>query len=325
MRRRALPDAAPRRRDIDAAQRILRPYSLPTPLVPSSAGRGNVFLKLETFSPTGSFKWRGVLYRMLKLPRRQLREGVVTASTGNHGFAVGWAAAKLGAPATVVVPRGTPAFKRNRIQRTGASVIVRGKTWNDSLLLARAIAEREGSTPIEDGEDPILMAGTATLGWEIAKQLPDVDAVVAPVGGGNLIAAVACGLAAAGCDAKLVGVQSRTARGAYDSWKADRVLARPVHTIAGGIATAGPVPFSFEIMRRRVDNMHLVSDAQMLRAVGRLAMMDGVVAEPSAAAPLAILERLRFPKTKQVLLVVTGRSIDASMLKDAVARSASGP
>lgn len=294
-------------------------------MIRRSVGAGNVFLKLETFSPTGSFKWRGVLYRMLKLSRRQLQDGVVTASTGNHGFAVGWAAAKLGAPATVVVPKRTPAFKRRRIKRLGANVVVRGKTWNDSLLVARAIAEREGSTPIEDGEDPILMAGTATLGWEVATQRPETDVVVAPVGGGNLIAALACGLAAAGSDANLVGVQSRTARGAYDSWKADRVLARPVHTVAGGIATAGPVPFSFDIMRRRVDNMHLVSDAEMLRAVGRLALVDGIVAEPSAAAPLAVLDRLRFPKTKTVVLVVTGRSIEPSMLTHALGRRGTWP
>ncbi|HEX9815657.1 MAG TPA: pyridoxal-phosphate dependent enzyme [Candidatus Thermoplasmatota archaeon] len=318
MRHRALPAEAPGRREIAAAERTLRRYASVTPLIPSAMGKGNGFLKLETLSPTGSFKWRGVLYRMLRLSRARLNGGVVTASTGNHGFAVGWAAANLGAPATVVVPHGTPTFKQDRIKTTGAQVIVSGTTWNDSLLVARDIAQRDGSTPIEDGADPILMAGTATLGWEILKQLPNMGAVVAPVGGGNLIAALACALEADGSGAKLIGVQSSAARGAYDSWKKGRILARPVKTIAGGIATAGPVPFSFEIMRRRVDAMHLVSDRQMLRAVGRLATMDGIVAEPSGAAPVAALPGLRLARNASVALVVTGRSIEGSTLTRAI-------
>lgn len=277
-----------------------------------------MFLKLETLSPTGSFKWRGVLHRMLRLPKPTLRRGVVTASTGNHGFAVGWAAARLGTQATVVVPHGTPLFKRKRIQGVGGTVVVGGKTWNDSLLVARDIAQEQGSTPIEDGEDPILMAGTATLGLEILEQLPYVDVIVAPVGGGNLIAAIACALESQRHPAKLVGVQSSTARGAYDSWKKDRIVSHPVHTLAGGIATAAPVPFSFEIMQRRVDEMHLVSDAAMLRAVGDLALQDGVVVEPSGAAPVAALHKVRVRNDQKAVLVATGRSIEGTMLASAV-------
>lgn len=318
MRRRSLPDDAPGRRDINAAARVLRPYAPRTPLIRSVSLPGEVFLKLETLSPTGSFKWRGVLYRMLNLRRAELARGVVTASTGNHGYAVAWAAARLGTNATVVVPTGTPRFKQERIQRVGGDVLVRGKTWNDSLLVARAISREDGSTPIEDGEDPVLMAGTATLGLEVLRQLPEVDVIVAPVGGGNLIAALACALDAEGHRATLIGVQSRSARGAFDSWKQGRIVSRPVRTIAGGIATAAPVPFSFDIMQRRVDEMHLVSDEDLLRASGELMMREGVVVEPSGAAPWAAIDALRLRKHDRVVLVATGRSVEPALAAKAV-------
>lgn len=276
-------------------------------------------LKLETFAPTGSFKWRGVLYRMLQLSDSELRRGVVTASTGNHGFSVGWAAAKLGTPATVVLPKGTPPFKRQRIVTTGARVLVQGGTWNDSLAIARRLAQRDGSTAIEDGEDPVLMAGTATLAVEVLQQVPDVDVVIAPVGGGNLIAALACGLAAWRSNARLVGVQSASARGAYDSWSQHRVLERPVHTIAGGIATTGPVPFAFDILHARVDEMHLVTENALLRAVRDLALSQGVVAEPAAAAPVALLPKIGAQlEGKKAVLILTGRTIEAGLLMRAL-------
>jgi threonine dehydratase len=309
---------------VDRAQRFLAGHAPPTPLVhaPVLSRRFgvDVRLKLESFSPVGSFKWRGVLYRFARLPPRERANGVVTASTGNHGYAVAWAAKRLGIPATVVLPTGTPLFKRRRIADLGATTRVRGRDWNQSLIVARRIAAQEGAFAVDDGEDPILMAGTATIGREIAKQAPDADAIVAPIGGGNLAAAILLGVRPLAPRVKLFGVQASQARGAHDSWRTGRIVSRSVGTMAGGIATAAPARLAFQILHERLKDFVLVGERQMMRAVARLALDAGVVAEPSGAAPVAAMDRLAPRlKGKRVVLVVTGRTIDAAMLRECLA------
>lgn len=308
---------------IREAERFLARHAPPSPLVPIPAGvdgrRVRVWLKLETFSPTGSFKWRGALFRLSRLSRSARGRGVVTASTGNHGAAVAWAARRLGVSATVVVPQGTAPYRRRRIASLGARVLVRGKDWNASLERARLLARDRSLTLIEDGEDPVLMAGTATVGTEILRQLPGARAIVAPVGGGNLVAGLGCAIQASRSRARLFGVQSASAPGAFESWRSGRISPRPVRTLAAGIATAGPVPLAFGLMKKHVSGMVLVSDRELVLAVGRLALDFGVVAEPAAAAPFAAMPKLRKALGRgPAVLVVTGRSLDAPGLRAGV-------
>ena len=282
--------------DIARARRFLDEHLPPTPMY-RSAGFSEALglelhVKYENFQPIGSFKVRGGLYTMSLLDEAQRGRGVTTASTGNHGQGIAYGGGVLGVPVTVVVPHGTPAVKSDAIRRLGAELVVHGETIADGFARAREIADDTGKVYIEDGEDFGLMAGAGTIGLEIMEDLPDVDAVVLPVGGGNLIAGVGTAIKATRPDVRLIGVQASNAPSVYRSWQEGRtVTTETCDTFAGGLATTYPGGLAFDVLKDLVDEMHLVTEEEMKRAIPVILDHTGFIAEGAAAAVFALCMR----------------------------------
>jgi threonine dehydratase len=231
------------------------------------------------------------------------------------------AARRFGALCTVVAPVDTPEIKINNMINAGARLLLEGADWSESCQVAREVAAREHLHYLEDGEDPWIMAGAGTVALEILEDLSDAQALLIPVGGGNLIAG--CALAAACVSAtppRLIGVQSEAAPAATMSMRAGVITRMPTTTFAGGIATTEPVPMAFEVMRARVDEMLLVSEDELFRSIGQLVRTHAIVTEGAGAAPLAALMRYAARFTGQrVVLVLSGRNLDPASLQRALA------
>jgi threonine dehydratase len=297
------------------AQRMIAGRLPPTPLIhaPSLSAKAgaDVWLKCECFAPIGSFKARGALMGVLRLAPEQLARGLICASTGNHGAAMAWAATQVGARCVIVVPDNTPDIKRRNMLAAGGEVITAGGDWGESCQIARSMAGRDGLLYLEDGEDPWIMAGAGTVALEILDQQPGIDALVIPVGGGNLIAG--CGIATkdGGHPLMLIGVQSEAAPAVTESFRLGRIVHRPTTSFAGGVATTEPVPMSFEVMKRLVDDMLLVSEDELMGGIARLIDDHAIIAEGAGAAPVAAL--LRYPDRfagRRVALVLSGRNLE---------------
>ncbi len=310
--------------DICQAQNLLAGYLLRTPLIHSpqlsTLSGADVWLKCECFSEIGSFKARGALACVLNLSKEQIAQGLICASTGNHGAAMAWAARRVNGQCTVVAPVGTPEIKVNNMLNAGASVVLEGGDWGESCQIARQLAEKEGLLYLEDGEDPWIMAGAGTVGLEIMQALPETQAILVPVGGGNFIAG--CAIAVKGnasTAVQLIGVQSEAAPAVTESMRQHRIVQMPTTTFAGGIATTSPVPMAFAIMQQRVDEMFLVSERELLQAIGHLVRAHAILVEGAGAAPLATLLRYapRFAGQK-VVLVLSGRNLDVNSLRSAI-------
>jgi len=310
--------------DICQTQALLSRYLLRTPLIHSpqlSALSGaDVWLKCECFSEIGSFKARGALAGVSQLSHTEIAHRLICASTGNHGAAMAWAARRVHGRCTVVAPVDTPEIKRNNMRNAGALVVIEGTDWGDSCRIARELAAAEGLHYLEDGEDPWIMAGAGTVGLEIVQDLPETQAILVPVGGGNLIAGCAIAVKSAGeTPLQIIGVQSEAAPAVTESMRQKRIVQMPTTTFAGGMATTGPVPMAYAVMQELVDDMLLVSEQELMQSIGHLVRAHGILVEGAGAAPLAALLRYapRFAG-QRVALVLSGRNLDVESLRTAI-------
>lgn len=311
--------------DVVIAQQRLANHLIRTPLihsVPLSRQTGaDVWLKCECFAEVGSFKARGALNCILHLTPSQRSQGVICASTGNHGAAMAWAATTVDASCLVVVPHGTPDIKMRNMQNAGAMVVVDGADWGESCVIARRMAQERNLCYLEDGEDPYIMAGAGTVAREVVQQLPQVTDLVMPVGGGNFIAGGAIATKAADMPhMRLFGVQSDAAPAVTESMRLGTIVHRPTTSFAGGIATTAPVPQAFTIMQQYVDDMLLVPESSLYTAISYVMHHHGFVVEGAGAAPVAALlqEAVRF-YGRTVVLVLSGRNLDVPSLQCALA------
>jgi threonine dehydratase len=256
----------------------------------SRTGR-EIHLKLENCGPIRSFKARGALALFARLGPEQLTRGVITASTGNHGQGVAYAAARHGVDATVVTAAGTDPIKVNAMRRLGARLVDGASTLAEAAATAREQSEREGLLYIEDGEDPGLMAGAATVAWEMLEAEPRLDAIIVPVGGGNLVAATLLAVRALKPDVCVIGVQSQAAPGVFLSWQAGEIISVPAETFAGGLGADQPGELALEVMRQDLSHMVVVTEDDLMDAIREFYDLTGFVVEGAAAAPLAALTR----------------------------------
>lgn len=307
------------------ASRTVAAAHPPTPLVAShrltaTTGR-SVFLKLEGTSAVRSFKFRGALAAIARAVEDGVGGPIVTASTGNHGQGVAFAGERHGFEVIVCSPETTQQEKREAMRSLGATVIIAGSTLSESEDHARRIAADRGGLYIEDGESPHLMAGAATVAMEMLDQRPDLDAIVVPVGGGNLVAATMLAVAAIGSSAAVVGVQSTAAPGATLSWSAGEVVRHECRTYAGGLATERPGELSLAVMLGLLETMVLVTDDELRAASGDAFTSLGLVVEGAAAAPLAALDRHpgAIPGDR-VGLVISGSWLAAGQLAEGLSR-----
>jgi threonine dehydratase len=280
----------------------------------------DAYLKLENLQPVGAFKLRGAYTAIRRLPEAVRRRGVMTYSSGNHGQAVAYAAQLVGIRAVVVMPETAPAVKVAGVRRWGGEVVLAGRTSEDRHKKAEELAARDGLAIVPPFDHPDIVAGQATVGLEIAEQLPDVATVVVPVGGGGLLAGVVTGLAAAGSAAQVWGVEPAGAPKLKRSLDAGRpVRLERTASIADGLITltVGAIPFAeLAAHRDRIAGVALVEEAALREAVQFLWRHCQLAVEPSGAATTAAVRAGAVRPVRPAVLVVSGGNVDPTALED---------
>jgi threonine dehydratase len=250
----------------------------------------HVLLKLECLQASGSFKTRGAMHKLSTLSGEALAAGLITASGGNHGMAVAWAAGNAGVPATVYLPESTPAAKADALRALGAEVIIEGAVWDDANAAALKVAKSNGATYVHPFADPAIIAGQGTLGLEIMEQAADADTIIVAIGGGGLMAGVARAVKAVNPAVKLIGVEPTGAPTLYESLKAkELVTLDAIETTAGSLAPRRSMPLNYELISANVDRVCLVSDEEMRNAAQLLWRDFGIATELAGAASVAAL------------------------------------
>jgi threonine dehydratase len=304
-------------RDIHEAAEGLRGIARRTPLV--YAEPLGAYLKLENEQPIGAFKIRGAYNAIRKLPAPARQRGVITYSSGNHGQAVAFAARHFGVRAVIVMPETAPAVKVDGVKRWGGDVVFAGATSEDRHRKAEELAAREGLAVVPPFDHADIVAGQATVALEIVEQLPEVETVVVPVGGGGLIAGVVAGLAAAGSGAVVWGVEPAGAPKLHRSLDAGApVRLERTASVADGLITltVGGIPFA-ELARHadRLRGVVLVQDDSIREAVHFLWRTCRLAVEPSGAATTAAIRSGAIPPSRATVLVVSGGNVDPSLLE----------
>jgi len=308
-------------RSIYQARRAIRGIACRTPLVPAPAlgGDRDVRLKLETAQPTGAFKIRGAANAVARLSPEALRRGAVCASTGNHGRAVAYVARRMGGRATVCMSRLVPENKLAAIRDLGADVRIVGDSQDDAQVeVARLVAE-DGLSEIPPFDHADVIAGQGTIGIELLEDFPALDTVVVPLSGGGLIAGVACAVKSAAPAVRVIGVSMRRGAAMHASLAAGRpVEVREEPTLAdslgGGIGLDNRLTFA--MVRDLVDQVVLLTEAEIAAAMRRLFVEEGWVAEGGGATGIALLqEPHRALLGRHVAIVVSGRGIDMALFR----------
>jgi threonine dehydratase len=307
------------------ARSILSHYLPTTRLVAapslSRLTAANVFLKLESELPTGSFKPRGALYALsVNLARRKICE-VIASSTGNHGAAVAYSGKVLGVPARIFLPANPNLVKRAKIAELGAQIVEEGSTdLAEAFQQASEYAKKEGVYFLNDATDPDLPAGPGIIACEIFDQQPATDVIYVPMGDTALIRGVAAAAKHLSPNVRIIGVQAERAPSYYLSWKQGSAIGTETcDTIADGLATRTPDSENVKQIRKLVDYVRLVSEEQMLAAVRHLLLEEHIVAEPAGAAATAALMQL-VEKGKTVVALVTGSNVAPEVLRRAACR-----
>ena len=299
--------------DVQEARQRIKDYVFKTPCYEnvflSKKTGSQIFLKLECYQPTGVFKIRGAFNIELKNLEQIRRNGVVTASSGNHGLSVAYAARALGVKCTVVVVRNANPDKLKMIGLYGAKTVEDGETTDSIIRTARELSEREGLFFIHPFDDPSIIAGQGTCGLEIAEDTHAIDTVIVPVGGGGLISGISTAIKALMPNCKIIGVEATGVPSLYESMAKDRLVTieRP-KTIADGLLGQTIGKLNFEICKQNVSEVVLVTDEMMRHAVKSLLLDMHILVEPSGAAPVAaLLSGAYKPKPgERIALVISG-------------------
>ncbi len=278
---------------IRAAAETLRCVAVRTPLVPFGRPELRQWLKAESLQPIGAFKLRGAYTAAAALSSEERANGLITYSSGNHAQGVARAARLFGVPAVIVMPSDAPALKRARVEADGAEIVVVGTASDERRRIAEEIAAARGLAIIPPYDDPRIVAGQGTVGLEIAEDMPDVAAVLVPVGGGGLAAGVCAAITALAPGARLIGVEPAFAADARDSLAQDRIVAWPAEmvsrTIADGTRTQSIGRLNFAHLRAQLDAIVVVSEEEIAAAVRLAAEEARLVVEPSGALSIAAM------------------------------------
>jgi threonine dehydratase len=313
--------------DIEAARKRVQDavyYSPCPPSIPLSEITGTkIFCKLDNLQRTGSFKERGARNALTQLPPEQQERGVIAASAGNHAQALAYQGSLLGIPATVVMPKFAPLIKVSTCQQLGATVVLHGEDFGAAKGRAHTIAKEKGLAYIDGYDDPAIIAGQGTMGLEIIEQIPDLDAVIVPVGGAGLLAGVSLAVKSLRPATKIVAVEAENVASfsaALEAGKPTKIAMRP--TLADGLAIPQVGANAFQIARPLVDLTITVSEEEIALAILRLVELEKSVVEGAAATPLAacMSERLKELTGKRVVLLLCGGNIDPNVLSRVVER-----
>jgi threonine dehydratase len=315
----------PSARQVEEARELLSKYLRPTRLVRAESlerrADGQVYLKIESDLPTGSFKPRGALNALLTNAGQRTLAGVVAASTGNHGAAVAYAARIANLAATIFLPENPNPVKRARILGLGAKVVERGAADQLAAIEAAAAFSREqGHYFLDDSSDVLVPAGAATIASEVLDELPRPDVIFVPIGDTALIRGVAAEAKRRHPTVRIMGVQAEQAPAYARSWEQGRVIVTETcDTIADGLATRHPLEANVHAIRQLVDEVRLVSERELLDAIRLLLLDEHVVAEASgAAATAAFLKDASAYAGQNVVLLMTGANVPLEVLRCAV-------
>ncbi len=279
-----------------------------------------IWLKFENLQFTSTFKERGALNRLLALSSDERRRGVIAMSAGNHAQGVAYHANRLGIPASIVMPVGTPMVKIENTRRHGAETIISGKTLEEAAEFAREHGKAENLTMIHPYDDPLIIAGQGTIALEMIAAVPQLEMLVVPIGGGGLISGIAVAAKALNPELQIIGVQAQLYPSMYNAIKGEGLPMRG-DTLAEGIAVKAPGRITTDIIRRLVDDIMLVTEDQIERAVAMLIAIEKTVVEGAGAAGLAavLAARERFAG-RNVGLVLTGGNIDTRLIASVLTR-----
>ena len=307
--------------DVLKAKRRIAPYLLRTPLhnypTLSKMLGFEVYIKHENHQPTCSFKVRGGINLVSQLTTEEKQRGVITASTGNHGQSIAYASKIFGIKATIVVPERANLDKVESMRALGANVILQGKDFEESRLYAEGLAEKHGYRYIHAANEPMLIAGVGTMALEIIEDLPDIEVILVPIGGGSEAAGIGIVANTLKPEIEVIGVQSEGAPSFYLSWKEGRIIETPsINTIADGLATRRAFELTLEIIKDLLDDFILVSDDEIRSAITLLLSKTHNLAEPAGAATTAAAVKLKERlKGRKVALILSGGNITLEDLR----------
>ena len=305
------------RRAHAALDGIIRPTPLMRhPLVAAETGL-DIYVKHENHNPTGAFKIRGGLNLIASLDATERARGVITASTGNHGQSISFAAQRAGVPCIVVVPRENNPDKNAAMRALGATVVEHGRDFDEAREWVEQEAIARGLRYVHSANEPLLIAGVGTYALEIFEALPDVDTIVVPIGGGS--GACGCCIARTGLSkrTRIVGVQAAGADAFARSWRGNqRVVADRITTFAEGLATRCTFDLTFEILKRELDDLVTLTEAELEEGVRLALRATHNLAEGAGAASLAAAVKCRSQlQGKKIVCVMTGGNINTDVLK----------
>jgi len=311
--------------DIHEAQSRLHGIATRTRLIeftrPESAGR-RLFLKPENQQPIGAFKLRGAYNKIASLSEQDRKRGVISYSSGNHAQGVAYAARALSVKAVIVMPDNAPAIKREATAALGAQIVLVGPGSTERQAKAEELAAQHGYVIVPPYNDEQIIAGQGTIGLEILEDLPEVETVLAPVGGGGLISGVATAMKLSKSSIKIIGVEPALAADAQASLRAGKIVQFPANevsrTIADGLRTQSIGAINFEHIRRYVDDIVTVTEDEIREAVKLLSANSTTVAEPSGAVSVAgfLFHRDQLPNTKVNVAIISGGNIDPKVLEE---------
>lgn len=287
-----------------------------SPLLSEKTG-AQVYLKCENFQITGSFKLRGALNKMSLLAEGEKARGVITASAGNHAQGVACVANRFGIEATIVIPKTAPQIKIENTKRFGVNVVLAGTDYDECAQAARRLQKERGLVYVHAYNDPYIIAGQGTVGLEMMEEIPDLDIVLVPVGGGGLISGVARAVKSVNPKAKVFGIQAEVSRPWYESFKQKKYVDIPTQaSIADGLS-GGIDADMVDDFNQIVDDVFLVSEDEISHAIYWLVKNQRMIVEGSGAVGVAVLWNGKIDvKDKKVGMVLTGGNIDTKLLCD---------
>lgn len=307
---------------IYSARERLRNIARITPLTPTKSLGKNIYIKSENLQLTGAFKLRGAYNKLACLSEEEKARGIIACSAGNHAQGVALSATKLGIRSVICMPATAPISKIHATENYGAEVVLVPGSYDDAAAKANELAQEYGYTFAHPFNDELVIAGQGTIGIEILEQLPDVEQVVVPIGGGGLIAGIAFAIKTLRPSCKIIGVQAAGAPSMYQSLQEDAIITLPhVSTIADGIAVKRPGDLTYEMCKQYVDDVVVVDDSQIAAAIVTLMEDQKTVAEGAGAcAVAAVLSGLVDTSEKKTVCLVSGGNVDMTTLSRVINR-----
>jgi len=311
--------------EIEQAQERIRGVARHTPLVEMAGTDGaQVYLKAENLQPIGAFKIRGAYNRLAALSAEERKAGVIAYSSGNHAQGVAYSARQLGMKAVIVMPSNAPSVKIEATRGYGAEVVLYNPATEKREEVAEKLMQGQAWTLVPPFNDRYVIAGQGTTGLEIYQDLPEVELVLVPVGGGGLLSGIATALKSLKPSVKIIGVEPELAADAQESFRGDKIVEysaeKTARTIADGVRTTSLSKLTYAHIKEYVDDIITVSEAEIREGVRRLLFENHLLVEPSGVLPYAayLHHRAELPPASKIVLVLSGGNIDPATLRQII-------